>query len=429
MRLIKGEVGFGRFYYGWVIVGVALVSMAFWFGIRTAFSVFYVALLEDFPWGRGEAAGVQSLTLITYTIMAPLVGWLIDRFGPRRIMVPGIVLLALGLILCSSIKTLLQFYLLYGVLVGIGITCTAILPYSAILAHWFEKRKGVASGLALSGMGLGVFVLVPLSQYFISLWGWRLAFAALGVLVLIFLLPLNALFLRHRPEQLGLSPDGARGPGPSKGPRLEVIDRAWSETDWTLRNASRTGKFWALMIFPFCVAIPIFIVIVHGVRFLVDQGIDKMTAAFVLALVGIVSSVFRILWGWLSDSIGRENTYTLGVICMCVGLCSLILLEILGERRFVYPFIVFFSAGWGATTPMFVSVSADLFRGKGFGLIFGTVEGVIGIGCALGAWVAGFIFDKTQSYQMAFVLATTLSIASCLFIWLAAPRKVLGIGK
>ena len=429
MDLVRGGAGSGRFYYGWVIVGVALISMAFWFGLRTVFSVFYVALLEDFPWGRGEAAGVQSMALITYTFTAPLVGGLIDRFGPRRIIVPGILLLALGLILCASIKTLLQFYLLYGVLTGVGITFIAVLPYSAILAHWFEKKRGIASGLALSGMGLGVFVLIPLSQYFISSWGWRLAFVALGVLVLVFLLPLNTLFLRHKPEQLGLSPDGAGERESSKRLRQEVIDRDWSKTDWTLKRAWGTGRFWALIIFPFFVSIAIYIIIVHGVRFLVDQGVDEMTAAFVFAAVGIISSAFRVLWGWFSDRIGREKTYTLGMLCFCAGLCSLILLEILGERRFVYPFIIFFSAGWGVTTPMFMSVSADLFRGSGYGLIYGTLEGVLGIGCALGAWVAGFIFDKTQSYQLAFVLATFLSVLSCFFVWLAAPRKVRRIGK
>lgn len=163
------------FYYGWIIVAVALVSMAFWLGIRSSFSVFYVALLEEFPWNRGDSAGVQSMALITYTILAPLVGGLIDRFGPRRVVVPGILVLALGLMLCSTIDTLVQFYLLYGVVMGTGITCIGIITYSAILAHWFEKKRGLASGIAVSGMGLGTFLWVPLSQSLISMWGWLLS--------------------------------------------------------------------------------------------------------------------------------------------------------------------------------------------------------------------------------------------------------------
>ncbi len=421
---MKGEARFGPLYYGWIIVGVALVSMAFWFGLRTAFSVFYVALLEDFSWSRGEAAGIQSVALITYTVMAPLVGGLIDRFGPRRIIIPGILLLALGLILCATIKTLPQLYVLYGIFVGTGATCIAILPYTAILAHWFERRRGVASGLAVSGIGLGTFFFVPLSQHFISLWGWRLAFVALGVLVLIILFPLNALFLRHKPQEFGLYPDGVGEEGSPKREGLEVMEPAWSETDWTLKRALRTRRFWALMIFPFCAVIAVHIVIIHHVQFLVDEGVDKMTAAFIFALAGIISSAFRIFWGWLSDSIGREKTYTIGAICFFMGICSLILLGITEERNLVYPFIIFFGPGWGVTAPMFMSVAADLFRGRQFGLIYGILEGVIGIGSAIGAWVPGLIFDKAQSYQWAFILAASLTIVSCLFIWLAAPRKV-----
>ena len=164
---------FSTFYYGWVIVGVALVSMGFWLGIRTSFSVFYVALLENFPWSPGDSAGVQSIALLAYTILAPMVGGLIDRFGPRRIILPGILVLILGLILCATIDSLAQFYILYGVIMGAGITSIGIVSYSAILAHWFEKKRGLANGIALSGTGLGTFVLVPLSQYLISTWGWR----------------------------------------------------------------------------------------------------------------------------------------------------------------------------------------------------------------------------------------------------------------
>ena len=425
--MVKGPVR--RFYYGWVIVGVALVSMAFWFGFRTTFSVFYVALLEEFQWGRGESAGVQSLALITYTVMAPLVGGLIDRFGPRRIIVPGVLLLGLGLILCASIKSLAHFYLLYSVVAGTGVTSVALVSYTAILAHWFVKKRGVASGIAVSGMGLGTFILVPLSQHFIALWGWRFAFVALGVLVLIILLPTNAFFLRHKPQDLGLYPDGAKDLEAAKEEGRKMMDSAWSETDWTLKRAIKTRRFWALMIFPLCAVIAMYIVIVHSVRFLVDAGIDNMTAAFIFALSGIISSIFRIFWGWLSDGIGREKTYTLGMFCIIMGLCSLILLEILREKYFVYSFIAFFGAGWGVTAPMFMSIAADLFQGRSIGLIYGLLEGSIGIGGAFGSWVAGFIFDKTQSYQWAFVLATSVSIVSCIMVWVAAPRKVRQVGR
>jgi len=423
MNIAKKMAAGLKLYYGWIIVAVALVSMAFWFGIRSNFSVFYVALLEEFAWNRADSAGVQSMALITYTVMAPLVGGLIDRFGPRRVVVPGILILALGLILCKNIGNLMQFYLFYGVVVGTGITCIGIVTYSAIMAHWFEKRRGLASGIALAGMGLGTFVLVPLSQSFISMWGWRLTFVVLGGLVLIIVLPLNALLLRHKPSDVGQCIDGLENNTPFDESASCAIGKYETGSGWTLRKVMSSGRFWALISFTFFSIICIYVIVVHGVRFLVDQGVAKMTAAFVLAMVGVISSIFRIFWGWLSDRIGREITYTMGIACGCLGVSSLLLFEAYQSSLFVYSFFIFFGMGWGVTAPMMMAVSADLFKGKIFGLIYGFVEASVGIGAAFGVWVAGFIFDRTQSYQMAFGLVIVCFILSCGFCWLAAPRK------
>jgi MFS family permease len=435
MQIKHIETKSSGIYYGWIIVAVGLVSMAFWYGVRSSFSIFYVALLEDFPWSRGESAGVQSMALLTYTIMAPLVGGLIDRFGPRRVIVPGILILSTGLILCGSIESLTQFYLYYSVIAGIGVSCIAIVSYSAILAHWFEIKRGLASGIAVSGMGLGTFVMVPLSQYFISLWGFQSSFVLLGILVLIVLLPLNGIFLRHKPQELGLYPDGLDGPTsspnggrrpPSSLPGKERTENPveMATDDWTLRRAIGTLRFWALVLFPFFAFIGLFIVHVHNVKFLVDQGIDKMTAAYIYAMVGLVSSVFRIFWGWLSDRIWREITYSLGILCLCLGIGSLLLMEITGQKALSYPFFIFFGMGWGVTAPLFMSIAADLFQGKGFGLIYGIVEGGIGVAGAIGAWSAGFIFDMTQSYLWAFLLGIIVVLISGLLSWVAAPRRV-----
>jgi len=423
MSISKKGIRKTDFFYGWIIVAVALVSMAFWLGIRSSFSVFYVALLEDFHWTRAGSAGVQSMALITYTVLAPLVGTLIDRFGPRRVVIPGILVLAFGLVLCSSIKSLNQFYLFYGVVMGSGITCIGIITYSAILAHWFEKKRGLASGIAVSGMGLGTFLLVPLSQGFITMAGWRMTFIITGALVLIVLLPVNAILLRHKPRDVGQYPDGLKLPEAPSGALDLQKNVNQASADWTLSKAAQSPRFWALIIFPFLSVTGIYIILVHNVKFLVDQGIDKMTAALIFSMVGVISSIFRIFWGWLSDRIGREITFTTGILCACMGVGCLILFESSGLKPFTYGFFVLFGMGWGVTAPMFMTTAADLFKGRIFGLIYGFIEAGIGMAGAIGAWGAGFVFDQTQSYRYAFFFAIFVLLLSCAFIWLAAPRK------
>jgi MFS family permease len=412
------------FFYGWVIVALGLLGMAVWTGIRTTFAVFYAALLDEFGWSRGAAAGVQSVSYIIYLILAPLTGSLIDRFGPRRVILPGIVIMCCGLALCRYINSLFQFYLFFGGIVAIGVTSVSIAAYSPLLAHWFERKRGVAVGFAVSGMGLGTFLLVPLAQYFISLWGWRTAFVALAALFLVVLFPLMLIFLRHKPADLALYPDGSVVGRSPKKRTVEVVDPVWAGTDWTVEKIFRTGRYWAVLVFAFLSITPVYLMVTHSVRFLVDKGIERMAAAFYLALVGVVSLISRIFWGWLSDRIGREPTFTSGAIVLSLAACSLILINVTGIKNLAYLFSLLLGIGWGCTAPMFISVTADLFQGKRFGLIYGILEAVIGAGCAFGAWFGGFIYDKTQSYQPAFLLCAVFALASSIVVWLSAPRKV-----
>jgi MFS family permease len=415
-----------RLYYGWIIVGLALVSLGFWFGIRSTFSIFYVVLIEEFSWSRAAAAGVQSTSLIVYMALAPAIGGLIDRYGPRRVIVPGVVLLGAGLILCAHIHNLAQFYLYYGLIVATGVAAVGIVSYSAILAHWFERQRGTANGIAVSGMGLGTFLLVILSQQIITRQGWRTAFAVQGGLVFLVLMPLTILFLKHRPQDMGLLPDGSDRSGSAR--RVRLVDEEWSQTEWTLGRAVRMGRFWAMLAFAFLVLIAVYIVLVHHVRFLVDHGVAPNTAAYVLAAIGVISSVFRIFWGWLSDRIGREATYTIGSIFLCLGIGALLSVAHTGAGWSVLGFLGLFGMGWGVTAPTFMSVSADLFHGRSYGLIYGVLEGTIGVGAALGSWLAGYMFDRTGSYQGAFAVAIAAIVLSCGFIWMVAPRKVRRMG-
>ena len=416
-------------YYGWVIVLLSLISMGFWFGLRTTFSVFFVALIDYFHWSRAQAAGAQSVAMLVYTVMAPITGILTDRIGPRKTVVPGIVLMGLGLLLCTQIQTLLQFYLFFGVIVGMGVTCLSIVPYTVILTHWFERTRGMANGLAAMGIGIGPLVFLPLFQYLITSYGWQFAYLIFSLFVLAIPLPLNALLLKHRPEEIGLLPDGDLPKNSSTTDDRRMMENTDSYATHgqkapELREAIKTRRFWSLLLFPSLTAFGVYVIIVHLVRYLVDQGVDKLWAASLFAAMAALSGGFRFFWGWFSDRAGREITFTLGGICFSSGILSLLLFQYRPSPIFLYVFALLFGAGWGATAPMFMSISADLYKGKDFGLIYGMVEAAIGMGSALGAWVAGYIFDCTRGYFWAFILTIVSNIVSVLLVWSAAPRKV-----
>jgi len=172
-----------------------MISMAFWFGLRSSFSVFFVALLDQFHWGRAEAAGVQSLSMLAFMSTAPFIGILVDRIGPKKVVLPGIILMGIGLLLCTQIQTLTHFYIFFGLIVGVGVTSLSIAPFTVILTHWFERYRGAANGLAGMGTGIGVLCFVPFIQYLISFHGWRFAFFIFALSIFIIPFPLNAFSL------------------------------------------------------------------------------------------------------------------------------------------------------------------------------------------------------------------------------------------
>jgi MFS family permease len=417
-----------KLYYGWVIVGLAMISMSFWFGIRTTFSVFFVALIDHFHWSRAEAAGAQSIAMLVYMIMAPIIGTLVDRIGPRKTILPGIFLTGLGFLLCTQIESLLQFYVFFGAIVGIGVTCLSIAPNTVLLAHWFEHRRGTANGLASMGIGTGVLFFVPLMQYLISIKGWQFAYLIFGLLILMIPLPLNAFFLRHTPKELGLLPDGETLKRIEETDQKKVTETGMvcspsTRDEMSYQEILKAPRFWGLLLFPSLVSFGAYFIIVHHVKYLTDFGVDKMWAASLFAGIGALSSGFRFFWGWFSDRRGREIAFTLGMICFTLGILFLLLFETFRVTPILYLFAACFGSGWGATAPLFMSIAADLYKGRNFGWIYGTLEGVLGIGAALGAYVGGTVFDRTGSYFWGFILIMIFNLISIPLVWLVAPRK------
>jgi len=259
------------FFYGWVIVVVTFITMAIGVNARTAFSLFFPPIIDEFGWERGVTAGAFSFGFVISAVVSPLIGRLMDRAGPRAVMELGVALMGGGLLLAPLTTQPWHLYLTIGVMVGAGSVCLGYSGQSLFLPNWFIRRRGLAMGLAFAGVGIGSMTLLPWVQHMIEQTGWRTACTAMGIVVLVVLAPIN-LLLRKRPEDIGLQPDGAAAPLASDKPVSYVVDPDWAGIDWTLGRALRTARFWWISLGYFGGLYIWYAVQVHQTKYLLDIG-------------------------------------------------------------------------------------------------------------------------------------------------------------
>jgi len=409
--------------FGWIIVGMSFVTLGLSYAIWYSFSVFFVALLKEFGWSRSIVAGSFSLFIIFHSIIGPFVGALADRYGPKKVILVGSVLLGAGLALCSSTRTWWQFYIFFGIITAAGVGATGWVPNTTIIQSWFKEKRGLAMGIISSGIGIGILICVPLIQHLINRVGWRMTYLVIAVSFPLIIAPMAILFLK-RPPLSALSPyTGSEVLPPITKDEL-VVDKEWASRSWTVREAIGTKQFRLLGLAFFLGNFGTQSILTHHVVFLVDRGLEILFASYVVGMVGIVSTGGKILWGTLSDKIGREVTYTMGITCIVGGMIILILFNFLPFPVFPYFYALFFGMGYAVTASLPPIITADFFEGKSYGRIFGTAMMMTGLGAASGAWFAGFIHDHLKSYLCAFVITIVCVISACFFLWRAAPRRV-----
>ncbi len=413
------------FFYGWVIVAVAFVTMAFGVNSRTAFSLLFPPILDEFGWERGVTAGAFSFGFLVSAILIPSLGGLMDRRGPRVVMELGVALVATGLLLAPLVREPWHLYATLGVLVGGGSVCLSYTGQALYLPNWFVRRRGFAMSLAFSGVGVGSIILLPWLQGLIGRAGWRTGCWVLGLLVLLLLAPLN-LLVRHRPQDLGLEPDGDRSArdGAATGRAANVVDAAWAAVDWTLGRALRTARFWWIAVGFFTGLFSWYAVQVHQTRYLVEIGFSPTHAAWALGLVSLTGIPGQLALGHLSDRIGREWVWTVGSVGFAVCYLALILLGRTPTPALLYLMVVSQGMlGYGLTS-VIGAIPAEVFESRHYGPIFGALMLAAVVGGAAGPWVTGVLYDRTGGYALAFWIAIASSVLSAVTIWLAAPRRV-----
>jgi MFS family permease len=399
--------------------------MAVGVNARTAFSLLFPPILDEFGWDRGMVAGVFSFGFFISALVAPFVGRMVDLKGPRLVVECGVAILVAGLLLATVAREPWQLYATLGILVGIGGNLLGYGVQSVILPNWFERRRGLAIGIAFSGVGVGSIVLLPWLQVVIAHDGWRWACIALAIIAAVLLLPLNLLLLL-RPRNIGLYPDGDPAPLPiAAGTRGgNVVDTAWVATEWTLARALRTQRFWWIALGYFSILYAWYAAQVHQTKYLTEIGVSPIAAAWALGIVSLAGVPGQIIFGHASDRIGREWAWAIGCLGFVITFAALIALQAGPTPWLLYTMVLAQGFLGYSATAVLGPIAAEIFEGPHFGSIFGTLMLTAIVGGAVGPWITGVLHDRTGNYNAAFWIALAFSILSAVAIFIAAPRKV-----
>ena len=235
-----------KFFYGYIILALCFINMVVMRGVNGSFSVYYLALLENFGWSHSDGASIASVNFLVYALAAPFVGFAFDRFGPRVLMPLGGALVGIGLLLSGFGNSLWQLYFSFGLITAVGQGALGFVGHNALISFWFVRRRATAIGIASMGQGMGALIMIPLTELLISRIGWRLTFMTTAGLILLAVVPANALLQRRAPQDVGQFPDGDSAPAPDHS--APHTKKSVAQRDWMLRAAVLSVPFWCITV-------------------------------------------------------------------------------------------------------------------------------------------------------------------------------------
>ena len=397
-----------KFFYGYIVVLATFCIFAVGGGVWVVFGIFFEPMLTEFGWARAMLSGAFSLWVFVITLFGIGLGRLTDKFGPRSVVTACGLFLGLGFLLMSQVNTIWQLYLFYGVILGIGISGLWI-PIIATVPRWFAKRMGMMLGIVLSGASVGGIIMPSLATRLIITYGWRTSYIIIGIIVLVLII-LAAQFLRRDPAQMGQLPDG--------GNELKAESLDLQAGGMSLREAVHTRRFWILCAIFGCLWFSADAIWVHLVIHAIDLGIPAASAANILAIIGGASIVGRIVIGSTADRIGHKPALLIGFTLMIVSLLWLLVAK---ELWALYLFAVIFGFGSSGLVVLESPLAAKLFGLTSLGVILGSIEFVSTAFGAINPILAGYIFDITGSYQLAFRISVGVSVIGLILVLLLRP--------
>ena len=398
-----------RFFYGYIVVGAAFLIVAIAYGSYNSFGVFFESLLIDFDWNRATISGALSLSWIMQGLFSIVMGRLTDRIGPRIVLTICGFLIGLGYLLMSQVGAVWQLYLFYGVIIGSGMGGSWV-PIVSTIARWFVKRRNLMTGIALTGVGAGTLIVPPVISRLISAYNWHTSYLILGSIIMVAVV-LVAQLLRRDPAQAKQRPYGeSEGEKQELGSEIHVF---------SLKEAVHTRQFWLASGMFFCFGFSVYTIMAHIVLDATGVAISSVSAANILATLGGLSIVGRIVLGSAADRFGNRQIFIIGFVLMAAALFWLVPNK---EVWGLYLFAGVFGFAFGGCATSESPLVAGLFGLSSHGLILGVMS-LLGftLGAAIGPFVAGHIFDMTSSYELAFIVSGALSVVGLILTILLSP--------
>lgn len=396
-----------RPFHGWFVVAGAFAATFMGFGAAYSFSAFVEAMQTDFAASRGSVSLVFSLAGFLYFGLGVITGPLADRFGSRRLVLAGMVLTGAGLAMAGLARTLTEVYLAYGLGVGLGVGCSYV-PAVGAVQRWFSRRRGFASGIAVSGIGVGTLVMPPLAAVLIAALGWRDAYLALGALVVV-IGGAMALLIENDPRDRGLGPDGDPPQAAAMGGPVPGIPVA---------VAIRSRRFIILYAAGLICAFGVFVPFVHLVPYAIDHGVQPSTAVLLLGAIGVGSTAGRFCLGGIADRIGRRRA----LIAMFIGMAAAQMVwAVAGGLVSLAVFALLYGVFYGGWVAVLPAVVMDSFGSRNVSGLIGILYTSVALGTLIGPTAAGYVFDISHSYLVPILASVAVNLVAAAIVCLPSP--------
>lgn len=393
-------------FYGWWIIALLFFAGAFagatvWYG----FTAFFDPLMNEFGWSYTTISLAASLRGTEVALVDVFAGFLLDRFGSRRIILTASILMCLGFLMLSQVHSLTTFYLSF-VLISCGATGFGGLVCAWIVSRWFSKRLGLALGITTAGYGAAGFA-VPAIVYLLDLLGFRLVFIIFGALALVIGVLLTY-FVRDRPEEIGYGPDGVpldEGQHTAELGNTQTAKSIFPARDHTFKKAISRLPFWTITYVNVVTIFSVFMVTTHVMPYLEHLNYSRYTASIVAMMLSVLSIVGRLGAGWASDYLNHKLT----LVLLLIGQLAGVVLFLNARLPFaLIPSVVLFSVSYGGIFVLRPLILGDYYGRTHIGSIMGLCFGLGAIGSVCGPPLAGWMFDTTGSYDLAWIISSVL---------------------